>query len=236
MVSTDVLGDSIAAVGLMIAFYYGLTGFACVWYYRHDLGNSAGDLLKKGIMPGLGGLMLLSAFVIAATQYADPEYGSTTLFGVGGVFIIGIGALLLGVVIMIGWNLAAPAFFRGETLPKRGAPALVLLTPEMETETLRLPDSGLPAMVVAPDLSNLPEGATAVDVETGEAMHLDEDGDVVEGFASAEQEEVFDHLVEDGTLHETEGHEHGVHGPGPARGADGAGTTPDPSDGGRQDG
>ena len=36
LVSENVLGDSIAAVGLMIAFYYGITGFAAVWFYRHD--------------------------------------------------------------------------------------------------------------------------------------------------------------------------------------------------------
>ena len=36
-ISTNVLADSISAVGLLIAFYYGLTGFACVWYYRKHL-------------------------------------------------------------------------------------------------------------------------------------------------------------------------------------------------------
>ena len=34
LISTNMLADTIAAVGLLIAFYYGLTGFACVWYYR----------------------------------------------------------------------------------------------------------------------------------------------------------------------------------------------------------
>jgi amino acid transporter len=32
LISDDILADTIAAVGLMIAFYYGLTGFACVWF------------------------------------------------------------------------------------------------------------------------------------------------------------------------------------------------------------
>ena len=36
-VSTNVLADSAASVGLLIAFYYGLTGFACVWFFRHSL-------------------------------------------------------------------------------------------------------------------------------------------------------------------------------------------------------
>jgi len=37
----NVIADSVAAIGLTIAFYYGLTGFACFWYYRRELRNSA---------------------------------------------------------------------------------------------------------------------------------------------------------------------------------------------------
>ncbi len=37
LVSTNLLTALIGSVGLMIAFYYGLTGFACVWFYRKDL-------------------------------------------------------------------------------------------------------------------------------------------------------------------------------------------------------
>jgi hypothetical protein len=36
-VSQNVLADSAASVGLLIAFYYGLTGLACVWFFRRDL-------------------------------------------------------------------------------------------------------------------------------------------------------------------------------------------------------
>lgn len=166
LTSENVLGDSISAVGLMIAFYYGLTGFAAVWYYRHDIFTSGRNFFMKGLMPFLGGLLLLGAFVIASYQYAQPDYGSTTLFGIGGVFVIGIGALLLGVVLMIVWNVIAPAFFRGETLPKQHSGDLIMELPG-EGPALRLPDSGLPDLVIAPDLSNLPEGAVAVDLETG---------------------------------------------------------------------
>ena len=34
VLSEDVLIDTIYALGLMIAFYYSLTAFACVWYFR----------------------------------------------------------------------------------------------------------------------------------------------------------------------------------------------------------
>ena len=46
------------AIGMYIAFYYGLTGFACVWYYRRNLTSSARNLWMQGILPLLGGLIL----------------------------------------------------------------------------------------------------------------------------------------------------------------------------------
>ena len=113
LVSENVLGDSIAAVGLMIAFYYGLTGFAAVWFYRTTLFSSLNNFVMKGLFPFLGGIMLLGAFVIASYQYAQPDYGSTTLGGIGGVFIIGIGTLLLGVVLMVIWYAVAPGVLPG---------------------------------------------------------------------------------------------------------------------------
>ncbi|WP_240667598.1 amino acid permease [Streptomyces luteoverticillatus] len=107
VISGDVLADSIKAVGLAIAFYYGLTGFACVWYYRALLTRSPRDLLYKGLLPGLGGLMMLCLFCYAAfVVYADPHYGATSfdlpIIGrTGGVSVVGLGALLIGVVLML---------------------------------------------------------------------------------------------------------------------------------------
>ena len=171
LLSENILGDSIAAVGLMIAFYYGMTGFACVWFYRREIAKGGRALWMRGVLPFLGGVMLLGAFIDASYQYAQPDYGNTTLFGIGGVFVIGIGALLLGALLMGLYSLIAPAFFRGETLARRGAHDLILAGIAFEDETVRLPDSGLPDIVIAPDLSNLPPGATAVDLNTGEEVH-----------------------------------------------------------------
>ncbi len=46
------------AIGLYIAFYYGLTGFACAWYYRTNLTSSARNLWMQGILPVTGALIL----------------------------------------------------------------------------------------------------------------------------------------------------------------------------------
>ena len=61
IVSENILFDSIAALGLMIAFYYGLTGFACAWYYRRELAKTCRNLVDGGVLPVLGGLMLLGS-------------------------------------------------------------------------------------------------------------------------------------------------------------------------------
>ncbi len=37
-----VIADAVTAIGLFIAFYYGLTGFACTWYYRKTLRTASG--------------------------------------------------------------------------------------------------------------------------------------------------------------------------------------------------
>ena len=46
-----VILDAVTALGLYIAFYYGLTAFACVWYYRKTLTSSARHLWMRGILP-----------------------------------------------------------------------------------------------------------------------------------------------------------------------------------------
>jgi amino acid transporter len=152
LVSENVLVDSITATGMLIAFYYGLTGFACAWEFRRSL-HGPRDVLMRFLLPLLGGLFMLAVFVLACVEYADPEYGETVFHGVGGVFVIGVGALLLGLLLMVVYARVAPAFFRGQTM-LRGTGDL-LLAPD--PHTVALPDSH-EATVIAPDRSNLPPG------------------------------------------------------------------------------
>lgn len=172
LTSANILADTIAAVGLLIAFYYGLTGFACVWFYRKTMWAKPRDILMQGVIPLLGGTILVAAFIWAAKTYADPEYGYTSIGGIGGVFLLGIGSLVLGVILMLLCERAMPAFFRGETLPKHDATELVLGGSGYRSTT-GLPDSGNVPIVIAPDLSNLPPGEKAVDPITGEEFDRD---------------------------------------------------------------
>jgi amino acid transporter len=112
-----ILGDVILCLGFMIAFYYGITGLASFWLFRRELRRSAKDALLKGVLPLLGGLILTWAFVRSAIDLVDPAESETSLLGIGGAFFLAVGSLLLGVVLMVAWNLARPAYFRGETVP-----------------------------------------------------------------------------------------------------------------------
>jgi amino acid transporter len=169
LISENILADTIEAVGLMIAFYYGLTGFACAWFYRKTMWSSPRDIIMQGLFPFLGGTILLVAFVWAAKLYAAPDWGAggTHIGSVGGVFLLGIGSLLAGIPFMLVWQWIEPAYFRGETLPRRDSSDLILVGGGGIPTGFRLPDSA-EGTVIAPDLSNLPPGQTAIDPRTGE--------------------------------------------------------------------
>jgi amino acid transporter len=120
-VSKNVLADSAASVGLLIAFYYGLTGFACIWFFRRDLRSSAHALLVKGILPLFGGLTLLGAFVLSIKSYWPAASSYSSFHGIGGIFLIGVGSLLTGVMIMLVTSRFIPRYFaHGITTPLQG--------------------------------------------------------------------------------------------------------------------
>lgn len=115
--SERVLFDMIAALGIMICWYYGITAFACVWYFRKQLFTSARNIVFKFLFPLLGGAMLLVVFAISVVESLDPEIGSgASIGGIGLVFFLGFGVLAFGAVVMVVMKQRQPEFFRGETL------------------------------------------------------------------------------------------------------------------------
>jgi amino acid transporter len=128
---SGVIADSVTALGAMIAFYYGLTGFACVWYYRKTLTESTRNLWIRGVLPLLGGLILWFAmFWFLWYNWVTPSnsYTTWTIPGthrvVGGVIILDIAAIVLGIVLFLVYWAVRPAYFRGEVLT-RDTPTLV---------------------------------------------------------------------------------------------------------------
>lgn len=124
LLSDNALWDTIAALGIMICWYYGITAFACVWFFRRELFTSAHNIVFKFLFPLLGGIMLATVFVIAIGESMNPENGSgAAIGGIGLVFFIGFGILALGAVLMLVMRARRPDFFLGRTL-RRDTPAL----------------------------------------------------------------------------------------------------------------
>ncbi len=121
----SVIADAVSALGVMIAFYYGLTGFSCAWYYRSTLGDSPRNLWLRGILPVLGGIMLFAALGYNLYFYWGTGNSFTSWqmqfwphWDIGGVFLIDFITLVIGVVLMVAYASVRPAFFRGEVLTR----------------------------------------------------------------------------------------------------------------------
>ncbi|BBY96026.1 amino acid transporter [Mycobacterium gallinarum] len=115
--SENALADSVASLGLAVAFYYGITAFACVWYFRRTLFTSVRNLFFRGVFPLIGGLAMAAAFGISAKDMIAPDYGYTAFGPIGGVFVLGVGMLVLGIPLMLAcFAFGTKRFFRGETL------------------------------------------------------------------------------------------------------------------------
>lgn len=106
LISENILYDSIAALGLMIAFYYGITGYACTIFYRRELFKSVKNFVMIGVAPTIGALTLTWVFVKSCIDLGDPANGTdptVSWLGFGPPLVIGIGFLLFGVVLMVMW-------------------------------------------------------------------------------------------------------------------------------------
>lgn len=95
--------NAVLAIGLQIAFYYGLTGIAATWYYRHLLKDSLTNLIFAGVFPVAGGLGFFYIFYEAAAHLTV------------GQFWTGVGAMLIGVPLMIWSWFHNPRFYRQPT-------------------------------------------------------------------------------------------------------------------------
>jgi amino acid transporter len=124
-----VIGDAVIAIGLYIAFYYGLTGFACAWYYRRTLTSNARNLWMQGILPAAGGLILF--FLGGWSVWLDYDVATANDYTmwtvpvihwqIGGAFVIAVAAAIIGLICYLYCRFANPAFFRRQTLTRQTA-------------------------------------------------------------------------------------------------------------------
>ena len=147
----NVIVDSVTALGVMIAFYYGLTGLTCFWYYRHTLTQSVRHLFMRGILPLTGWAIMWSIGGYSLVQDWSPSNSDTSWrvpllhLHMGGSFLLAAGALLIGFVVIIVYPAISPPFFRGEVLNAStatlvpediGVPIGLFGIDEFETENL----------------------------------------------------------------------------------------------------
>jgi amino acid transporter len=125
LISQGLLAALIASLGLMIAFYYGLTGLACAWFYRRVLLRSPKDFVFKGLFPLAGAVMLAVVFVYGLQQFALPDWvqdpisgKDVTIFGIGATAVVGVVGILIGFVLMGVWWARNAEFFRGRVIPR----------------------------------------------------------------------------------------------------------------------
>ena len=125
LVSPDLLLALIGSIGLLIAVYYGLTGFASTWFFRKTLFKSARNFFMRGLIPFLGGAIMTVVFAYGLQQFLLPDWlvdangNNVTIFGAGAVGVVGLMSIGLGAVLMIWWNLVNSDYFKGKTLEKR---------------------------------------------------------------------------------------------------------------------
>lgn len=103
IISENFLFDSLSALSIVVAFYYGLTGIACAWYWRRELRRSIKGLLFIGVAPVIGAIVLFVLLVMAMIEYSAPEasYTETAVFGVGAPLAMAILIFVVGLVLMV---------------------------------------------------------------------------------------------------------------------------------------
>ncbi|MDV9173099.1 APC family permease [Streptomyces sp. W16] len=119
-----VLGDAVSACGVLIAFYYGLTGLTSAWAHRTGPRAKAADLWLTVALPAIGGVVLLAAGAWSLVQAWDPVNSGTSWTlpfssgsRVGGTFVIGTGTVLLGLLALLICRRSYPTFFERRSTP-----------------------------------------------------------------------------------------------------------------------
>jgi amino acid transporter len=79
----EVLKDSINAIGVQAAYYYGLAGFACAWNFRHHARKSLFTLIIMVVWPALSAAILWIAAAITIIHFDM----ATALVAIGSVLL-----------------------------------------------------------------------------------------------------------------------------------------------------
>jgi amino acid transporter len=122
---TNLIADAFTSLSIVIAFYYGFSGYACVVYYRKQLFDSWRKFLTVGLIPLLGGLFLTWILIKAFIEYSPADGGYAKSFlGIGSPIAIALLMIVLGIIWMVVQRATMPEFF---TRKPELAPADILV-------------------------------------------------------------------------------------------------------------
>ena len=111
--SENAMVDTLSSLGILVAFYYSLTGIACIVYYRRHVTASVRGFLMVGLGPLIGSVGLAFMLVIgirSVSNPADSASGSAWL-GLAPPLTIAAVILVLGLIVLVVRMLRHPSFF-----------------------------------------------------------------------------------------------------------------------------
>jgi amino acid transporter len=109
----SIFAKLILDIGVLVALYYGITGISCAWAFRKVLLTSVTRFIFAGVLPLLGGLVLLvvAYAVIAPTSL---PYGQAADWGTSLPIIV---TVLLGVpLVILAASTSRSSFFHEKTV------------------------------------------------------------------------------------------------------------------------
>lgn len=113
-ISENAMLDTLSSLGILVAFYYSITGIACVVYYRRHVTASVKGFILVGIGPIIGSIGLIFMLVVGIRSVSDPATSASGYAWIGLAPPLAIAALILvlGGVVMVVRYFRAPAFYR----------------------------------------------------------------------------------------------------------------------------
>ena len=99
----NLIADAFTSLSLTIAFYYGITGFACVLLLpQAPVRQRSGTSSSSGCCRSVGGLILTWVLVKAVIDYSKADGGySKPFLGIGSPIAIALLTIILGLIAMI---------------------------------------------------------------------------------------------------------------------------------------
>jgi amino acid transporter len=112
-ISTNVLGDCVSGLGLLVCIYYAWVGFSCAIFYRREGRRTPRKFFTLLLMPVFGGVVLMGVMIRGIFYYTDKanDY-SPPIAGLGIPDWIVIVAIVSGLAFILVRRRTHPEFWR----------------------------------------------------------------------------------------------------------------------------